>query len=266
MTGNPLRFAVELARHAGDLLLSHYHGGGTQASLKADRSVVTEADLAADRLITESIHSEFSGEAVLSEELQPSLDDGEFDAIWVIDPLDGTTNFSLGLPFWGVSIARLVGGWPDIGVLYFPILNELYTAARDRGAQFNQASLRVKTPNPNFPTTFFSCCSRTFRNYEIGIRYKPRILGSAAYSFCSVARGMALIAFEATPKIWDIAATWLLVSEAGGAVATHNGSAPFPVQAGRDYSQAQFPALAAATPELIQKAISMIRPKDVSKE
>jgi len=262
MTGSPLRFAVDLARHAGDLLLSHYHGDSSQASLKPDRSVVTEADLAADRLITEAIHSDFSGEAVLSEELHPSLGDEEFDAIWVIDPLDGTTNFSLGLPFWGVSIARLVGGWPDIGVLFFPILNELYAAARGHGAQFNQASLRVRTPDPNTPATFFSCCSRTFRNYEVGIRYKPRILGSAAYSFCSVARGIALIAFEATPKIWDIAATWLLVSEAGGAVATHNGSAPFPVQSGRDYSQVHFPALAAATPELLQKAMSSIKPKE----
>jgi myo-inositol-1(or 4)-monophosphatase len=261
MIRNPFHFSVDLAHQAGDLLLGYYQGAGSQPSLKADRTVVTEADLAADHLIAESIHREYSGEAVLSEELQPSLGDEEFDAIWVIDPLDGTTNFSLGLPFWGVSIARLVGGWPEIGVLYFPVLNELYTSARNRGAQFNQTSLHIKIPDPNIPATFFSCCSRTFRNYEVAIPYKPRILGSAAYSFCCVARNMALIAFEATPKIWDIAATWLLVSEAGGAVAPLNGSVPFPVQGGKDYSQNYFPTLAAANPEVIEKARSMIRPK-----
>ncbi len=102
-------------------MLSHFQGPGLHARLKGDRSVVTEADLAADRLISASIHGEYPGDAFLSEELQPSISGEDVDAIWVIDPLDGTTNFSLGLPIWGVSIARLVGGWPDIGVLYFPI-------------------------------------------------------------------------------------------------------------------------------------------------
>ncbi len=75
---------------------------------------------------------------------------------------------------------------------------------------------------------------------------------------------MALLAFEATAKIWDIAATWLLVSEAGGVVATHHGSAPFPIHTGRDYSQVHYPALAAASPELIQKAITLIKPKEMT--
>jgi len=266
MTGSALPFAVELAHQTGDLLLEYYRAESTRTRLKEDRSVVTEADLAADRLIAESIHGEFPADAILSEELQPSLGKEGVDAVWVIDPLDGTTNFSLGLPFWGISIARLVGGWPEIGVLYFPFLNELFTATKGKGAQFNHAPLQIKPPDPNIPATFFSCCSRTFRSYEIGIRYKPRILGSAAYSFCAVAKGMAIVAFEATPKIWDIAATWLLLSEAGGAVAVHQGEPPFPVQPGKDYTHAHFPALAAATPELLQRASSQIKLKETKQE
>jgi myo-inositol-1(or 4)-monophosphatase len=229
--------------------------------LKDDRTVVTEADLAADRLISEAIHKDFPGEAVLSEELHPHLENEAEGIVWVVDPLDGTTNFSLGLPFWGVSIARLVGGWPQTGVLFFPLLDELYTVEKRQGARINGEELRLQPVMPDLPATFFSCCSRTFRNYQVDIPYKPRVLGSAAYSFCCVARGIALIAFEASPKIWDIAATWLLVSEAGGTVDTYDESAFFPLTAGEDYGRRSHPALAAATPQLLEKARSKIHPK-----
>ena len=214
--------------------------------------LVTEADLAADRFIAAAISERFPGDRILSEELAPALIESENQTLWVVDPLDGTTNFSLGLPFWGVSIARLQGGYPEVGALYFPRLDELYTTRRGAGAFFNNQRIQVSPPDPNQPWSFFSCCSRTFRDYEIGIKYKPRILGSAAYSLCCVARGIALLAFEATPKVWDIAAAWLLLQEAGGAVATYDDSQPFPLDAAQDYSQMPFPTLAAATPELLE--------------
>jgi len=256
-----LEFAAGLARRTGDLLLDYYGGQKTQATLKTDKSLVTEADLAADRFITAAISKRFPGEHILSEELTPSLVESENQALWVVDPLDGTTNFSLGLPFWGVSIARLQGGYPEVGALYFPLLDELYTTRRGAGAFFNNQRLQVRSPDPSQPWSFFSCCSRTFRDYEIGIKYKPRILGSAAYSLCCVARGIALIAFEATPKVWDIAAAWLLLQEAGGTVATYDGSQPFPLDATQDYSQMPFPTLAAATPERLSWARAKIKVK-----
>ncbi len=262
MTEAVLLDAVQIARQAGALLLRHYNRSGTRARLKADRSVVTEADLAADRLISAAIQEKYPGEAILSEELHPALSGEAGEVVWVIDPLDGTTNFSLGLPIWGVSIARLVGGQPESGVLYFPLLDELYTAKRNLGADFNGEPLRAEPPDPDIPSTFFSCCSRTFQNYRIELKYKPRILGSAAYSFCAVARGIALIAFEATPKIWDLAAVWLLVTEAGGVVETYSGANPFPILAGMDYGSTSFPTLAAATPILMAKARQKINPKE----
>jgi myo-inositol-1(or 4)-monophosphatase len=95
----------------------------------------------------------------------------------------------------------------------------------------------------------------------VDLRYKTRILGSASYTWCAVARGAAIIGFEATPKIWDIAAGWLLVSEAQGVIETFDASQPFPLIPGFDYRAQDFPTLAAATPELAKKAREQIRPR-----
>lgn len=255
-----LQFATELARQTGEILMSRFRLSGNQADFKADRTIVTQADFEADRFIAEKIGVGYPGEALVSEELQPVLNEAA-KAVWIVDPLDGTTNFSLGLQLWGISIARLVDGQPSTAVLFFPTLDEMYTAETGAGAWLNGEPVRVRPPVPGQPAAFFSCCSRTHRRYEVNVRYKTRILGSAAYTFCSVARGMAILGFEATPKIWDISAGWLLVQEAGGLVETLDGSKPFPPMAGFDYRTQNFPTIAAATPELLAQAREQIRPR-----
>jgi myo-inositol-1(or 4)-monophosphatase len=261
-----LTFAVQLARQAGELILPYYRKAGLHLSLKADKSVVTEADLAADHWIAGEIKKAYPDDILLSEELSttsPTNTGGNH--IWIIDPIDGTTNFSLGLHIWGVLIAHLVGGWPEDAVLYFPVIDELYTARRGEGAFFNGAPLQVRPPDPNRPSAFFSCCSRTYRRYHVSIPYKARILGSSAYSFCAVARGAAIVSFETTTKIWDIAGAWLLVREAGGEIETYDGSQPFPIKPAFDYAKQSFPTLAAATPELLLKSRQQIQPKENKK-
>jgi myo-inositol-1(or 4)-monophosphatase len=254
-----LAFAIQLAQQAGQLLLNH-HNRTASARLKSDRSIVTDADLAADRLIAGEIHANFPGELILSEELQPQLSGKPGGSMWVVDPLDGTTNFSLGLPYWGISIARLFNGKPAMGVLYFPQLDELYSVQAGGGAEYNGSTLVSEHPLVNQPVSFFSCCSRTYRKFDIKLRYKPRILGSAAYSLCSVARGIAVIAFEASPKIWDLAAAWLLVQEAGGIIESYDGIEPFPLREDVDYRQTSFPTLAAiSTPQLAEARQKIIR-------
>jgi myo-inositol-1(or 4)-monophosphatase len=258
-----LEFAVELSRRTASLLLAYFSPNGLPSTLKADKTVVTEADLAADRLISDAIHQQYPQESILSEELQPASS-GSSAAGWVVDPLDGTTNFSLGLPIWGVSIARLEEGMPKIAVVNFPAIGELYTAELRKGAWLNGDPIRVKPPIPDQPNAFFSCCSRTFRRYEVGLRYKSRVLGSAAYSWCAVARGMALIAFEVMPKIWDLAGGWLVVQEAGGVVGAYDHAQPFPLEADCDYRQRNFPTLMAASPELLAQARQQIKPKSTA--
>ena len=253
-------FTIELALQAGALLKQSFQLEGTQASLKSDRSFVTAVDLSADSLITRAIHQEVPNESILSEESSTNLTKLD-PAVWVVDPLDGTTNFSLGLHVWGVSIARLAQGQPELGVIFFPFLGELYVAERGQGASLNGSPIHTRTPDPQQPLSFFACCSRTHRRYAVSIPYKPRILGSAAYSFCMLARGTALVAFEATPKVWDLAAAWLLVQEAGGRIAAYDGEAPFPLAPLRDYASTSFPTLAAASDDLFLKSIDQIKMK-----
>jgi myo-inositol-1(or 4)-monophosphatase len=253
-------FATQLALQTGELLLTRFKLSGTAATLKADHSFVTEVDIAADHLLTTSIQREYPEDAILSEESRTDLDFSNA-AVWVIDPLDGTTNYSLGLHVWGVSIARLVDGWPDLAAIYFPLIQELYTAERHSGAFLNGKPIQVRPPDPTNPMSFFACCSRTHRRYNVSIPYKSRILGSAAYTFCMVARGTALIGFEVTPKIWDIAGAWLLVQEAGGTIESLEGPGFFPLVRGNDYAQVKYPILAAATPELLSTTRTQIQPK-----
>lgn len=255
-----LQFAAETARKAGQLLLHYFTLEGIQVDFKPDHTTVTQADLASDQLICEAIRANFPGEAILSEESNPNLTHSE-GPLWVVDPLDGTTNFSLGLHVWGVSLARLVDGIPEIGVLYFPITDEMYTAQRGRGAALNGKALSAQLPDKNTPTPFFSCCSRTIRRYEINIPYKIRVLGAASYTFAAVARGNAMLGLQLTPQLWDIASGWLIVEEAGGALEVLYGSHPFPLDTQIDYSSTVFPTLMGLTPDLLIKARELIVPR-----
>ena len=243
-----IEYATRLAQNVGKQTLQYYRTGGVHAELKSDRTVVTKADLAADHRIRASIRENFPEDGIISEE-DNTIYPADKTFVWVIDPLDGTTNFSLGLHYWGVSIARLREGVPDLAVLYFPMLDELFTASLGGGAFLNGTCLQVNIPEPTLPATFFSCCSRAHQYYQIDIRYKTRILGSAAYGLCTVARGSAVLAFEVTPKVWDFSGSWLIVREAGGIISPLDGNSPFPLIPGTDYASKYYPVLVAATQE-----------------
>jgi len=260
-----LEFAVRLARQAGDLLLGYFKKSDLSSSYKSDRSIVTEADLAADQLITNTIKDHYPDNLVLSEELSPVyLDQNTFtdNSLWIIDPLDGTTNFSLGLPIWGIILTRLIDGLPETAVINFPVLGEVFSVQKNQGAFLNQDRLEIRPNDPKQSRSFFSCCSRAYGYYQVDIPYKIRILGSAGYSMCAVARGSAIVSFEARAKIWDIAAPWLLIKEAGGAIETLDYSQPFPLQSGCDYSNQSFPTLAAINSEILSRARRKIIPRD----
>jgi myo-inositol-1(or 4)-monophosphatase len=261
-----LGFAADLAYRTGEFLREYYRPGGLPVHLKADRSVVTQADLDADHLIAETIRTAYPEDAILSEELHQFSPSSNRGSLWVIDPLDGTTNFSLGLHIWGVAIARLVNGFPRTAAIYFPLLHELYTGEINGGASLNGEPIHAEPPNRDKPAAFFACCGHTHRNYDVSVPYKPRILGSAAYNFCAVARGAAVLCFEARPKVWDLAAAWVLVTAAGGVIQVHHGSPPFPIRPGLDYTDLAFPCLAAATEKMVAKGLEMIRSKNLQEK
>lgn len=247
-----LDFVETLAQKTGLMLTKYFRLEGVDADLKSDRTMVTEADLAADSLIRQEIQAAYPDDLILTEETnQVRLSPDR--PLWVIDPLDGTTNFSLGLHTWGVSIARLVAGYPETAALYFPLYQELYSAERGQGAYLNHQPLKI-APHPKQQTTaFFACCSRTLQKYDVSLRYKTRILGAAAYDFCCVARGAAIAAFQATSKIWDIAAGWLVLEEAGGIAELYGGGSPFPYLPESAYANTIFPTMMSANPEVAKK-------------
>jgi myo-inositol-1(or 4)-monophosphatase len=258
-------FSVQLARRVGELSCRYYHRLDITTALKDDHSIVTEADIIIDEQIGAAIQERYPGDLLLSEESSTSQIGGAGTIItqptWIIDPIDGTTNFAIGVPIWGILITYLEQGWPLMTVMYFPLLDELYTAVKGQGAYLNHQPIQATNPFPRQPLAFFACCSRTHRDYQVSIPYKTRLLGSAAYNFCLAARGAALIAFEATPKIWDIAGAWLLVGEAGGVIEPFDGALPFPLRSGVAYHRQVYPTLAAITPELMSKGRQWIRPR-----
>lgn len=255
-----LDFALKLAEDTGVLLKGYFQKTGLEGKIKYDRTVVTEADLASDCFIWETIRDQYPEDLILSEERQTVIPKWDDQALWVVDPLDGTTNFSLGIAIWGILITRFVGGYPTTTVAYFPMIEETYWAESGAGVYLNGFRLEVLPPSPKNTSPFFNCCSRTLRRYRVDVPYKMRIFGSAAYSFCSLVKGAAIVSFEATPKIWDIAGSWLVVQEAGGYIGVIQRSEPFPIRAGIEYAAFNFPTLAAVNSDLWAKTKGQIIP------
>jgi myo-inositol-1(or 4)-monophosphatase len=247
-----LSTARRIVDDAEQLLLQGY--GKVTAARKSDGSLVTETDHAVDQFITTQLAAAFPAHAILSEERNTEYDPSA-DLTWVIDPLDGTTNFARGLPIWGVSVALLYRGLPLLGLLNFPSLHEIYEASYQRGAVLNGRPLATAADSHTTDQHFLMLCTRTPRRYTIDTPLKPRILGSAAYHIASVANGSALAGIEATPKLWDLAAALLILKEAGGSYQRlDNQQAIFPlapVAAG--YEQTSFPLLAAANDKILDE-------------
>lgn len=254
---------ADLARKAalqtGKFLLGLYQKGGQTGSLKEDHTLVTEADKAADKMIQEMILSEFPDDRILSEEGSTIFPKSRH--VWIIDPLDGTVNFSQGLGCWGVSIAHIENGLPQSAALYFPVADELYSAEKGAGAFLNGQPLKVIDGIDQNLFPIFVHCSRMYKRYKIDLPYKTRSLGAAAYHLCMISDNKAVLAFESTARIWDIAASWLIVQEAGGVIEPYGDVPPFPAEQEKDYQKIPFATIAAASMKILALARDNIIPK-----
>ena len=229
-----LNFAIQTARDAGRVLRDRF-GRAIQISNKGDIDLVTEADLAAERVIIERIHSYFPRHSILAEESGESITvGGGSDVKWIVDPLDGTTNYAHGYPCFCVSIAMERAGVLEIGVIYDPTRDELFAAERGQGATLNDRSIEVsETFDLNsallctgFPYDVrlrqdFARHLHNFIMHAQGVRRD----GSAALDLAYVACGRFDGFWEEGLNPWDVAAGALLVSEAGGRVSRYDGKA-----------------------------------------
>ncbi|MFN2511161.1 MAG: inositol monophosphatase family protein [Pyrinomonadaceae bacterium] len=224
-----LNFAIQIAREAGGVLIDRL--GRAQITNKGTIDLVTEADLAAEELIIDRIRSHYPRHSILAEESGASDGitsiAGESEWKWIVDPLDGTTNYAHGYPCFCVSIGIERAGRVEIGVVYDPMRDEMFAAERDRGATLNERPIRVSEvqdlnnamlctgfpynvrERPNF--------ARDFTNFTLQAQAVRRD-GSAALDLAYVACGRFDGFWEDGLNPWDVAAGILLIEEAGGRV------------------------------------------------
>ena len=228
-----LSFAIDTARAAGHLLLEKY-GRITAITKKGDYNLVTEADLASEALIIERIKSHYPRHTILAEESGDTIVvDGDRQWKWIIDPLDGTTNFAHGYPCFCVTLALEHEGEIVIGVTYDPTRNELFTAEKGQGASLNFKPVHVSsTPKMSesllvtgFPYDFKdrNDFARHLTAFLLGARGVRRD-GSAAIDMAYVACGRFDGFWEEGLNPWDVAAGVLMVNEAGGKVTNYDGT------------------------------------------
>ncbi|WP_309740980.1 MULTISPECIES: inositol monophosphatase family protein [unclassified Chamaesiphon] len=242
-----------IAQQVGSRLLLDF--GRVQGLEKADGSLVTQCDEWADLEIRSSLGAAFPTHAILSEENVHGFTDAQWT--WIIDPLDGTTNFTRGIPLWGISIGLLYNGEPVFGYVYFPPVNQTfygYWAGNTGldlpvGAYLNGSPIDVSQDSPS-SNHFFSLCARSLQIWQPGFPCKIRMLGVATYNFLAVAAGASLGGVEATPKIWDLAAVWAIVHAAGGTWISLRDEPTFPAVVGRDYGSYAMPSLIVNRSEL----------------
>jgi len=228
-----LSFAIETARAAGQLLLEKY-GRITTVTKKGDYNLVTEADLASEALIIDRIRSHHPRHMILAEESGDTVVvDGDSRWKWIIDPLDGTTNFAHGYPCFCVTVALEHDGELVIGVTYDPTRNELFTAERGQGASLNFKPIRVSSTEKlseslvvtGFPYDFKerSDFARHLTEFLLGARGVRRD-GSAAIDMAYIACGRYDGFWEEGLNPWDVAAGVLMIEEAGGRVTGYDGT------------------------------------------
>ena len=228
-----LNFAIETAREAGQILLEKF-GRELNISKKGEIDLVTEADLASEKLIIERIKSYYPKHSILAEESgEMIIADGANRWKWIIDPLDGTTNYAHGYPCFCVTLALEHDGEIVVGVTFDPTRNELFAAEKGKGATLNNKPIRVSDTEKlseslivtGFPYDFkgkenFALHLNDFLLKSRGVRRD----GSAAIDLAYVACGRFDGFWEEGLRPWDVAAGVLLIEEAGGRVSYYDDS------------------------------------------
>ncbi|KAI8145444.1 hypothetical protein BJV82DRAFT_603682 [Fennellomyces sp. T-0311] len=257
-----LSFAIALAKEAGKMIKdateTRMSGAGSQVVMKYDNptDLVTETDQAVEKYIKQRLSQTYPEHRFIGEETMAEGVEAEFteEPTWIVDPIDGTTNFVHGHPFVAVSIGLTIAKEPVVGVVYCPLFNELYSAAKGHGAFLNESKrLPLYQPSPPPLGDLSQCLVAT----EAGSDRSPEVFGkkmnlihtllkqkeqngkqahsirctgSAAINMCSVAKGVVDVYWEVGCWEWDVCAAIVIVRESGGIVVTGSHIAdPSPV-------------------------------------
>ena len=233
-----LNTAVKAARAAGAIInRASLDLDRLQVNTKAPNDFVTEVDHAAEAAIIDILLAAYPGHGILAEESGSSRGARDSEFVWIIDPLDGTTNFIHGLPTYAVSIGLAFRGQVQQAVVYDPARNDMFYASKGRGAFLNDKRLRVSKRTrlaecligTGFPFRRADDLGHYLRMFETVMKSCAgmRRPGAAALDLCYVAAGWYDGFFETGLGPWDMAAGSLLVTEAGGLVGNFTGEADF---------------------------------------
>jgi myo-inositol-1(or 4)-monophosphatase len=233
-----LNIAVKAARAAGSIInRAALDVERLQVTSKGVNDFVTEVDQAAERAIIEVLLTAYPGHAILAEESGRQHGAKHSEYLWIIDPLDGTTNFIHGLPVYAVSIALAFRGKVEQAVVYDPSRNDLFYASKGRGAFVNDRRLRVSKRirlaealiGTGFPFRKGDNLKRYMKMMEevMGQCAGLRRPGAAALDLCYVAAGWYDGFFETGLSPWDVAAGSLMITEAGGLVGNFTGESDY---------------------------------------
>ena len=230
MTDRLFCVAREAALEAGGLLLAHFRSD-FQISKKGRINLVTEVDLKAEKTIVDRIRLNFPDHEILAEEQGTQTGNGPYK--WIIDPLDGTTNYAHGYRFFCVSIAVETEGNLILGVVYDPVTEELFSATKGQGATLNDRPIHVSDEGELIDSLLCTGFSYHQKEIQKNLELFDRIIfhsqairrdGSAALDLCYVACGRFDGFWELSLNPWDVAAGRLIVEEAGGSVTAFSGS------------------------------------------
>jgi myo-inositol-1(or 4)-monophosphatase len=234
---NKLKAVALAAAYRGGTYIRKRRDSPRRITHKGDIDLVTEADLGAEERIIDTIRTSFPDHAILSEE--KGRIDGDGGCRWIVDPLDGTTNFAHGLTTCCVSIAAVDNDGPLAGVVWSPFSEELFSAVRGQGAYLNGRRLAVSDIDrtkdsllvTGFPYNVKTILAPVMERFQRCLQASQGIrrLGSAALDLCYVAAGRFEAFWEEQLHPWDVAAGHLIVSEAGGQV-TDFDNRPFDPQ------------------------------------
>jgi myo-inositol-1(or 4)-monophosphatase len=207
-----VHLVMEWVRQAARIALGYFNR--VEGMRKADRTLVSKADLEIEELLVAHLQSMYPDHGILGEE---GTSDVHGEYVWVIDPLDGTRAFLSGLPVWGISIGLLWRGQPWLGVFHLPLLGDwYYTASPATGAFWNEKPIRCPLPAAWDEDSLLCIPADAHLRYSITFPGVVRAMGSAAAHLCYVARGNAMAVFLDRPAIWDIAAGAAILRAAGG--------------------------------------------------
>lgn len=230
---NELDTAIELAKKAGKKVMEIYSAGDVQVWLKSDKTFLTQADIDSNKIIIDGLKSEFPNHAILSEE---SVDDAgrmQNDHLWVVDPLDGTSDFRKRTNEFSIMLAYLHQGRPVIGVVYAPALDKLYFAVQGSGAFLNSqgASKQLAVAHRSLEESVIVLSRKEFTQDEaqaVARKYGAKTYlqsGSFGVKVGLITEGLAdfYINNDTNAGEWDSAAPGLILKEAGGTITDYDG-------------------------------------------